>query len=409
MPEDFDTNVYQWLQSLYGGDGTYDLLQDVMGPGDDYYYTPVDDPFSGGNVPVEFDSGVFNWDDTINIPPPSYEDAFGGINPEDLWGGGGVTLPDNWLDSIGNEFNWDDSISIPPPSYDEAFEGINLKDLWGVDGGNTGGWGSKVYDFLKNAGKAGLGLLNVLSGGSGNMNASTLSNLLGLGGQLASLFQTSAAGKNNQTASTMQQTAEKWMDGIEQQVNAGTMDPYQAVEAIKNMMASLQAGAETEADKRAVAMAGMAASQHIANFQNKQNWISNAQFDPTQDRFGIISNNGVNLPLSETAQQERGQSLMRDLLMNTTNGQAFGSATPAGNLVKPLTDPGERYKQYLTGNEGGNSTTTVSRNNVTAPTFESLKAGMGFNSNPLVPEVTPFDWRPKNNNNLGSSLYSTLR
>ena len=65
---------------------------------------------------------------------------------------------------------------------------------------------------------------------------------------------------------------------------------------------------------------------------------------PAQDPTS--ANERMNLTGSADFQKERGQSLMRNMLMNTESGQAFGEATGLGSLREGPKDPGEQYSKY---------------------------------------------------------------
>jgi hypothetical protein len=282
--------------------------------------------------------------------------------------------------------------------------GSNYLDF-GVAGpytsGNNGGIGSKLLGSLGKilSGSTG-GVGSAANGGSpsGALASglslipgvgSILGGALGLGSSIAGMFKTSPEGKNKQQATKHQQEVEKRMDAIEAQVNNGTLDPYAGEEAINNLVASLSSGSTNEADKHGLAMASYAASLHIANIRQRQATLMNADYTGPTQSFGVVdggtganmfAKNGANyvanaspngngnytgLQLGETAQKERGQSLIRNMLMGTTSGNNFAAATPAGKLLAPYEDPGNAFNKYMATakNFGSNNNVSISVGN----------------------------------------------
>jgi hypothetical protein len=172
------------------------------------------------------------------------------------------------------------------------------------------------------------------------------------GGQIfdavSSLFGTSPAGRNNQQAAATQEDAGAWMLGIQKSVESGSMSPEAGVQAIQNMLSASAAGVSNEAEARMIAELGRMGSQIIANLQSRQNWDMQAKWtDQNKDRFGILSTGQGQRPMSENESMQRGRTLMRELLMNTGQGQAFGNDTGLSRLTAGPFDVQSAFKSNL--------------------------------------------------------------
>lgn len=172
---------------------------------------------------------------------------------------------------------------------------------------------------------AGTGLLNSVMGSVSSV-LNPISAIAGSIAPIASLFKRSAEGQKKIDATKNQVNLENWMKGIEDRVKAGTMDIDTASAAIKDMMGTVSP------DNAANRMG----AQLLANFSTIRTQQANAGYQPGE----------AALTGGAESQKLRGQTLMRNMMMGTQSGNSFAAATPAGQLIKPRTDPGQIYQRY---------------------------------------------------------------
>lgn len=225
-----------------------------------------------------------------------------------------------------------------------------------------------AVDTAKAATGASGGILSSVLGGISNFT-NPVSAVISSISPILSLFKTSATGKQKQVATKSQELLSQNIASIKQQALSGALDPTEAIASIEQLVQAASVGASNEYDKRGLSTAAQEGAAAIAQLQAMSNANMNKAYTPGESA----------LTGGTATQSARGSSLMRNMLLGTDSGKAFGSGTAAGGLLTPGSNPADLYKTNL-------STSQASR---TPSTLKADTAGIGDTLKELLKRQLP--------------------
>lgn len=185
------------------------------------------------------------------------------------------------------------------------------------------------------------------AGGVGSTIASALSMsnpytaaAMGAGQLLSSVLPAimSGHGREREIATANQESMQQWALDLQTAVQNGQMSPDTAIALIDEWLSSSTPGSQATAeDQRGYQEASRMLNQIKANMTEARQWQLNAPYEAGEALTG-----------SSGFQKARGQTLLRNMLMGTESGNAFGNATGLSKLTSgPAIDVSSTYNKYM--------------------------------------------------------------